>query len=227
MTIPEWYTGSDHSGDVASGIERLIARMDAHQADREDIKSARDLLAIEDEVNWKAFILSLVGTIHYDLEEFEESALVLEDALGSYKPYLSTFDEVLSVYCQASYTYGLLLYEKEKYAEAAPHFLSCLPYLHEVYDDAYVGDIYTLLNICLGMANDSANALVFAEAAAYSRKYDCESMENLMVAYYSAGDQAKATEVFHALTERCQEMDNFERVLDFARQNLGETGVVN
>ena len=227
MTIPDWYTGSDHTGEVAEGIEKLITSMDAHEAGHDDIRSARDLLAIEDEINWKAFLLTLVGTIHYDLEEYGEATEVLESALGFYKPYLKTFDEVLSVYCQASYTSGLLRYEKEQYADAIPCFLRCLPYLHEVYDDAYVGDIYTLLNICLGLTDDAAGALVFAEAAAYARKYDCESMENLMVAYYSSGDQTKAVEVFHALSERCQETDNFERILDFARQNLGEIGVVN
>jgi tetratricopeptide (TPR) repeat protein len=201
--------------------------MDDHDAGHEDILLLRDLLAVEDEVNWKAFLLSLVGTIHYDLGEIDAAAGILEDALGSYKPYLPTFDGVLSVYCQTAYTTGVLLFENESYAEAVPCLLRCLPYLHEVYDNAYVGDIYTLLNICLGMADDMAASLVFAEAAAFSRACDCDSLENMMVAYFNVGEQDKAIEVFHILSERCHESDHFERILDFARKNLGETGVVN
>jgi tetratricopeptide (TPR) repeat protein len=225
--MPDWYTGSDASGEVAQGIEAVIARMDDREADHDDISRLRELAAIESEVNWRAFLLSLAGTIYYDLEEVEEAAEVLEDALTSYKPYLATFDDVLSVYCQSCYTTGVLYYEREQYAAAVPCLLRCLPYLHEVYDDAYVGDIYTLLNICLGLTEQAEAALVFAEAAAFARQQDCESLENLMVAYYASGDQGKATEVFHILSERCRDSDNFERVLDFARQNLSETGVVN
>jgi tetratricopeptide (TPR) repeat protein len=227
VSIPDWYTGSDSTGDVARGIEAVIARMDDREANQKDIRRLRDLVAMEGEINWRAFLLSLVGTIYYDLQEIDDAAEVLEDALTTYKPYLPTFDDVLSVYCQSCYTIGVLYYEREQYAAAIPCLLRCLPYLHEVYDDAYVGDIYTLLNICLGMTGEVDGALVFAEAAAFSRQQDCESLENLMVAYFAAGDQGKATEVFHLLSERCRDSDNFARVLDFARKNLSDTGVVN
>lgn len=227
MSIPEWYTGSDLTGKVAAGIEETIENMDEHQAGEEDILLLRDLLAIEDEVNWKAFLLSLLGTIQYDMGDSDAASGVLEDALSSYKPYLPSFDGVLSVYCQAAYTAGVLLFETERYEEAVPCLLRCLPYLHEVYDNAYVGDIYTLLNICLGMIDDMTGSLIFAEAAVFSRNSDCESLENMMVAYFNVGEQAKAIEVFHILSERCQDCDHFERILDFARSNLGETGVVN
>jgi tetratricopeptide (TPR) repeat protein len=227
MSIPEWYTGSDRNGDVPEGIEAIIAKMDEHKADHQDISRLRDLQSIETEVNWRAFLLSLVGTIHYDLQELDQAAEALESALVSYKPYLSTFDEVLSVYCQTCYTAGVLFYEREQYAVAAPYLLRCLPYLHEVYENAYVGDIYSLLTICLNMGDDVEGALVFAEAAAFARQYDCESLENLMIAYVATGDTQKASEVFQVLSERCRHSDAFQRILDFARQNLGETGSVN
>lgn len=227
MKIPEWYTGSDRSGDVAGGIEAVIAKMDEHEADHRDISLLRDLQSVETEVNWRAFLLSLIGTIHYDLKEPDEAAEALESALVSYKPYLPTFDEVLSVYCQSCYTAGVLFYEREQYAVAAPYLLRCLPYLHEVYENAYVGDIYSLLTICLNMTDDVEGALVFAEAAAFTRQYDCESLENLMIAYSATGDTQKATEVFQTLSDRCRNSDTFERILDFARRNLGETGTVN
>ena len=59
------------------------------------------------------------------------------------------------------------------------------------------------------------------------RQYDCESLENLMIAYVAAGDTQKASEVFQILSERCRNTDGFDRIVDFARQNLGETGPVN
>jgi len=227
MAILEWYTGSDTSGNVAQGIEAIIARMDEHTADHSDISRLRELQSIETEVNWRAFLLSLIGTIHYDLQELDQAAEALEDALTSYKPYISTFDEVLSVFCQTCYTAGVLFYEREQYAVSAPYLLRCLPYLHEVSENAYVGDIYSLLTVCLNMSDNVEGALVFAEAAAFARQYDCESLENLMIAYVATGDTQKASEVFQLLSERCRNSDTFQRVLDFARQNLSETGVVN
>ena len=77
------------------------------------------------------------------------------------------------------------------------------------------------------MTDEVEDALVFAEAAAFARQYDCESLENLMIAYVATGDNQKASEVFQTLSERCRQSDTFERILDFARQNLGETGAVN
>jgi tetratricopeptide (TPR) repeat protein len=227
MAILEWYTGSDTNGKVAQGIEAIIARMDEHTADHSDINRLRELQSIETEVNWRAFLLSLIGTIHYDLQELDQAAEALEDALASYKPYISTFDEVLSVFCQTCYTAGVLFYEREQYAVSAPYLLRCLPYLHEVSENAYVGDIYSLLTVCLNMSDNVEGALVFAEAAAFARQYDCESLENLMIAYVATGDTQKASEVFQLLSERCRNSDTFQRVLDFARQNLSETGVVN
>ncbi len=132
--------------------------------DHQDISRLRDLQSVETEVNWRAFLLSLVGTIHYDLQELDQAVEALESALVSYKPYLSTFDEVLSVYCQTCYTAGVLFYEREQYAVAAPYLLRCLPYLHEVYENAYVGDIYSLLTICLNMGDDVEGALVSRKA---------------------------------------------------------------
>ena len=227
MSNPEWYTGSDRSGSVAEGIEAIIAKMDEHEADHQDISRLRDLQSVETEVNWRAFLLSLIGTIHYDLNELYPTADVLDIALMAFKPYLSTFDEVLSVYCQTCYTAGILFYEREQYAVAAPYFLRCLPYLHEVYENAYVGDIYSLLTICLNMNDEVEDALIFAEAAAFARQYDCESLENLMIAYVATGQSQKASEVFQVLSDRCRQSDSFERILDFARRELGETGVVN
>jgi hypothetical protein len=227
MAIPEWYTGTDDTGEVAGGIEAVIERMDARTADHEDVDRLKRLLTIENEVNWKCFLLGLVGTIHYDLEEVEVAKKTLTDSVSGYKVYLETFDEVLSVYCQSCYTLGVILFDSNEYQEAIPYFLRCLPYMHEVYDDTYVGNIFTFLNICLGWTNQNDASLVFCEAAAFSRRCDCESLEHLMVAYGNKGEVDKATEVFHLLQSNCQEYENIDRVLDYAERDLGESGVIN
>ena len=227
MQIPEWYSGTDQTGQVAAGIERVIERMDQRTADTTDIQDVQDLLALEQEVNWRSFLLGLMGTIHYDLEEIDSAKQILEESINSYKAYLESFDEVLSVYCQSCYTLGVILFDDGRYGEAIPFFLRCLPYMHEVYDETYIGHIYTFLALCLSWTNQAGYSVVFSEAAAFTRRYDCESMEQLMVAFGDAGDIEKATDVFHLLQRHCQDYENYDRVLEFAEQNLGESGVVN
>jgi len=227
MDIPEWYTGTDRTGQVATGIEAVIERMDARAADASDVDQLNRLLELEGEVNWRCFLLGLVGTIHYDLEETEQASKILEESISGYKVYLETFDEVLSVYCQSCYTLGVILFDAQRYAEAVPYFLRCLPYMHEVYDETYIGNIFSFLNICLSWDNQDESGLVFSEAAAFTRRCDCESLEHLMVAYGNSGEMDKAIEVFHILQSRCQDYEQIDRVLDYAERNLGESGVVN
>jgi len=227
MTIPEWYTGTDPTGRVASGIEATIERMDSRNADHSDIEKLKELLQIEEEINWRCFLLGLIGTIHYDLEEIDPATQILEGSVRGYKVYLDSFDEVLSVYCQSCYTLGVILFDAKKYSDASPYFMRCLPYMHEVYDETYIGNIFSFLNLCLSWINQNEAGLVFSEAAAFTRHCDCESLEHLMVAYGNAGEMEKATEVFQMLQNQCQDYEEIDRVLDFAEQNLGESGVVN
>ena len=227
MQIPEWYTGSDDSGRVAAGIERAIERMDERTADHTDIQDLEELLAFEQEVNWRNFLYGLIGTIYYDLEEIDSAQKVLEESVVSYKAYLATFDEVLSVYCQSCYTLGVILFDERRYGEAIPYFFRCLPYMHEVYDDTYIGHIYTFLALCLSWTNQGGYSVVFSEAAAFTRRYDCESLEQLMVAFGDIGEISKATDVFQLLQRHCQDYEHYDRVLDYADQNLGESGIVN
>ncbi len=227
MQIPDWYTGSDPTGRVAAGIERAIQRMDERIADHSDIKELEGLARMEEEVNWRNFLLGLIGTIHYDLEEIDSARTILEDSISAYKSYLPTFDEVLSVYCQSCYTLGVILFDDQEYDDAIPFFMRCLPYMHEVYDETYIGHIYTFLSLCLSWTHQPGYSLVFAEAAAFTRRYDCESLEQLMVAFGDAGEMEKATEVFHMLQEHCQDFESYDRIIEWADQNLGESGVVN
>ena len=227
MENPDWYTGSDPTGRVAAGIESVIERMDARTADHADTELLLKLLSLEEEVNWRCFLQGLIGTIFYDLEEIESARTHLAESVAGYKAYLATFDEVLSVYCQSCYTLGVILFDEGRYDDAAPCFLRCLPYMHEVYDETYIGHIHTFLALCLSWTNQASASVVFSEAAVFIRRGDCESLEQLMVAFGNAGENDKAADVFHLLQANCQDYENFDRVLEYAEQNLGESGVVN
>ncbi|MEE4271553.1 MAG: tetratricopeptide repeat protein [Thermoanaerobaculales bacterium] len=227
MGNPEWYTGSDPSGRVAAGIESVIERMDARTADLTDTELVADLLALEQEINWRCFLQGLVGTIYYDLEEIDDARTHLTESVAGYEVYRASFDEVLSVYCQSCYTLGVILFDDGRYEDAVPCFLRCLPYMHEVYDETYIGNIHTFLALCLSWTNQNAASVVFSEAAVFVRRADCESLEQLMVAFGNAGENDKAADVFHLLQAGCQDYENFDRVLEYAEQNLGESGVVN
>jgi len=227
MENPDWYTGSDPSGRVAAGIESVIERMDARTADHGDTELLQKLLSYEEEPNWRGFLQGLVGTIFYDLEEIESARKFLAESVSGYKAYLETFDEVLSVYCQSCYTLGVILFDDGRYDEAIPCFLRCLPYMNEVYDETYIGHIFTFLALSLSWTNQVGYSQVFSEAAAYSRRYDCESMEQLMVAFGDNGEIEKSTDVFNLLQRHCQDYEHYDRVLEYAEQNLGESGIVN
>jgi tetratricopeptide (TPR) repeat protein len=192
-----------------------------------DAKALQKLLSLEEEPNWRSFLQGLIGTIYYDLEEIESARKYLAESVSGYQIYLISFDDVLSVYCQSSYTLGVILFDDGRYEEAIPCFLRCLPYMHEVYDETYIGHIHTFLALCLSWTNQPSASVVFSEAAAFVRRCDCESLEQLMVAFGNAGDTAKAADVFHLLQANCQDYENFDRVLEYAEKHLGELGVVN
>jgi hypothetical protein len=227
MENPDWYTGSDTTGRVAAGIESVIERMDARTADHADADLLLKLLSLEKETNWRCFLEGLIGTIFYDLDEIESARTHLAESVAGYKAYLTTFDEVLSVYCQSCYTLGVILFDDGRYVDAVPCFLRCLPYMHEVYDETYIGHIHTFLALSLSWTNQTSASVVFSEAAVFARRSDCESLEQLMVAFGNAGENDKAADVFHLLQSNCQDYENFDRVLEYAEQNLGESGVVN
>ncbi len=227
MSNPEWYSGSDVTGRVAAGIEAAIQRMDAHVADEGDVERLDALLGVEQEVNWRCFLLALAGTIRYDLDQVDAALPLLEQAIRDSRVYLESFDDVLNVYCQACYTAGCILLERDRPGDAATHFLRCVPYMHEVYDEVYVGNILGHLETALARWGHPEPAVAFAEAAAYARGCDCRSLEDLMVAYARIGDLRRAGEVLELLEAECDDYEHIGRARDFARRHLGGSGVVN
>ena len=186
MQIPEWYTGSDLTGRVAAEIESVIERMDARIADHEDVTRLQDVLSLEEEPNWRCFLRGLVGTIYYDLEEIDSAREHLAEAVAGYKVYLMSFDEVLSVYCQSCYTLGVILFDDGLYGDALPCFMRCLPYMNEVYDETYIGHIYTFLALCSSWTNQTLSSVVFSEAA-YFKEGEEQSDLRLRIARTAHG----------------------------------------
>jgi tetratricopeptide (TPR) repeat protein len=227
MARPDWYTGSDLSGEIARGIEATIERMNDQTADHSDIRELTQLLDLERDTNWRCFLKGLIGTIHYDLGETELAAGVLEDSLSGYQAYLDSFDDVINVYCQTCYTMGVLLYDEERYQEAIPYLMRCIPFVHEVFEEVYSANVFMFLESCYGRTGQPELAMVSAEVAAFFRSCDCSSLEKLMIAYHRAGRLDKATEVYHILASRCREYEHFDRVMEYAQSKLGETGIVN
>jgi len=227
MAVPDWYTGTDTSGEVAQTIETVIERMDAEAADHADIDRLHRLLELERDANWRSFLLGLAGTIHYELEEEEDAADVLRRSIDGYRIFLESFDGVVNVYTQSCYTLGVILHDAERFTEATTYLLRCLPFMHEVFDDVYVANVHMFLESCYAETGQSEQGLVFAEAAVFAQPEDCESLERLMIAYGTTGQQLKASEVFHLIATRCRNHESFARVAEWAERHLGETGIIN
>lgn len=227
MSRPEWYTGVDMTGEVARGIEIAIDRMNDQEADHTDIEELEKLFELEQEPNWCSFLLGLIGTIYYDLDEIEPANHMLQESVAGYRSYLDSFDSVLNVYCQACYTLGVLLYDEERYEQAIPCFMRCIPFVHEVFEDVYAANVFLFLESCSSHIGQPELALVYAEVGAFFRDCDCSSLEKLMIAFDRAGRMDKATEVFHLLSQQCREYDHFDRVMEYAQDHLGETGTIN
>ena len=227
MPVPDWYTGTDTSGEVARTIETVIERMDAEAADHSDIDSLHRLLDLERDANWRSFVLGLAGTIHYELEEEEDAAAVLRRSIDGYRIFLESFDGVINVYTQSCYTLGVILHDADRFPEAVTYLLRCLPFMHEVFDEVYIANVHMFLESCYSETGQQEQGLIFAEAAVIAQPDDCESLERLMIAYGAAGQQLKATEVFHLMGSRCRSHESFGRAAEWAGRHLGETGVVN
>ncbi len=225
--FPEWYTGTDTSGEVARTIETIIERMDAESADHDDIDRLHQLLEREGDINWRSFLLGLAGTVHYELEEEEAALTVLTRSIEGYRVFLPSFDGVINVYTQSCYTLGVILHDAGRFADAVPFLLRCLPFLHEVFDEVYSANVHMFLESCFAEIGQTNEALVFAEAASFAQPDDCETLERLMVAYGAAGRRDKAIEAFHLLAEKCRDHSCYARAAEWAERHLGETGTVN
>ncbi len=228
MANGEWYSGTDTTGTVAAGIEAAIKRMDARAADRSEINKLGKLLTLEKDENWRSLILGLVGTIHIELDDVEAARRVLRESVAGYKVYLESFDGVINIYCQSCFRMAVILFKDEAYRDAIPYLLRCLPYQHEVYDDeTNRADVFMLLHACLTHSGWEDMGLAFAEAAAYSRRCDCESLEELMVAYQNQDCIEQATEVYSLLSNFCKDYENIDRAIEYAKEHLTNKGTVN
>ena len=99
--------------------------------------------------------------------------------------------------------------------------------MHEVYENAYAGEVYSLLDTCFSWISQSSYGLVFSEAAAFARKNDAESLERLMSAYHACGEDGKATEVFQLLADRSPGCEPLDRTVELTSRQTGDSDMVN
>ena len=80
-----------------------------------------------------------------------------------------------------------------------------------------------------GAGNDIITAAGIADdVVAYGQAGDdVIEVDTGGIAYGGTGDLTKATDVFHLLEDHCHDHDDFDRVRDYAREQLGEGGEVN
>jgi hypothetical protein len=227
MAKPEWYSGSDRSGRVASTIEDVIAHMDAQEMDHEDLENLELSLTLEKDLNWRSFIHGLMGLILYELDDRPAARRTLELSISGARAHLASFDGVLSVYCQVCYTLGTILFESSEWAEASSCFLRCLPYVHEVYEDVYRGNVYAYLQECFNRINRPVEAVVFGEAAVLLRGNDPETLERLLVSYVGTGQLNLASEIYTLIMSSSDDEELLRRVTDIADEHLSGTGIVN
>jgi len=227
MTTPEWYSGSDRSGQVATTIENVIEHMDAQEMDHEDLERLESSLTLETDPNWRSFIRGLMGLILFELDDRPVARRALEESVAGARAQLSSFDGVLSVYCQVCYTLGTLLFDDDEWDEAATCFLRCLPYMHEVYEDVYRGNVYAHLQECFNRLDRSAEAVVFGEAAVLLRGPEPKTLERLLTSFIGTGQLDRATEIYSMITTSCDDEELLRRVTDLADEHLSNTGIVN
>ena len=67
-----WYSGSDATGQTAAEIQKIIQAQDELTAEQR-LSRLGGLLEEENDANWRAFILHLMGLEHYLNSEYQEA----------------------------------------------------------------------------------------------------------------------------------------------------------
>lgn len=218
MTVAEFYSGTDTSGKVPATLDEVIERSDHKKAQMSDVDELHQLLEIEEDPNWRGFVLGLAGLILYDLEDSSASRVCLHDAMDSFVHHLNSFDDVTNTYCQACYRLGYFLWEEGDWQQASAFMLRCVPHMHAVYSDApvFVENILSVLAICYARMERTEEALALAEAAAFETERDCGSLETLLYAYADVRQPGKATSTLRHMVAHCSTYEHLPRVMDFA-----------
>jgi hypothetical protein len=202
----------------------VIDRMDRDASDESDLERLTLVLHREQEPNWQAFILGLLGEIHFRLGDLNDARENLTKSVTGFEHHMSSFDDVSFVFCQAAYRLGFISWESEEWELASSYLLRCLPHMQDVYINApvFIGNIYSLLSSCFNHMGRLTEALAFSEAQAFVEERGCDSLESLVMDYTNLELIQKARSAYATLQDRCADWDHMDRARDFAdRHKLG------
>ena len=96
--IYEWYTGSDSSKTVPRRLNDLRQRGEATSL-KEKNKILRKLLELEEEPNWRGYLLWRIGREHADDHCQKEAVAAFFEAKSEFDPLRGTIADVMHAYC--------------------------------------------------------------------------------------------------------------------------------
>jgi len=215
------YSGRDTTGEVWQLLESVIGVLDSDglaAAHAEMCQQAHDL---EEDSNWRGFALGLKGLVLQRLGNSNEARDCLERAVDLTATYADNFEDIANVYCQACYTLGSILFDDmDQTQPAILTFLRCLPYMHDVYSDLYIGNIFGFLDVLFSRQGREQESAVFAESALYYHGLESPTLESLMYSYVNLGDKERARAVLRVLLDKVTDPDSIARIEDFADRRL-------
>ena len=167
MMRPEDYTGSDTSGWIARVFSEAVRVLEdeGESQGTHFIEQVERALSLERDPNWKGFAAGLIGMFEEAQDNLDAAASWYRKALAHADPTLSTFDDTLYMYGFSAYYLGVIRFDKEDWPRAAEAFFHCIPWLDEVFEDPFRGNILSFLALALLGSGRVREAVPFARAA--------------------------------------------------------------
>ena len=167
MMRPEDYTGSDTSGRIARVFSEAVRILEDEGVCQEThfIEQVEQAFSLERDPNWKGFAAGLIGMLEEAQHDLDAAESWYQQALAHADATLSTFDDTLYMYGYSAYYLGVIRFDKEAWPAAAEAFLHCIPWLDQVFEDIFRGNILSFLALALLESGRVREAVPFARAA--------------------------------------------------------------
>jgi tetratricopeptide (TPR) repeat protein len=225
--IYQWYTGSDSSKEVPRRLARLDRGKAANSLD-DTVAILRELLRIETDPNWRAYLLWRIGSELIGAARVEEGIAALLEAEAHFDPLLPTICDLVAEYCATLFTLIVVHYYKkgdfEKVAELAVTIVTELP--NSTLNGSEKADVYFYQGFALEMLakRHSLNWLHPVALASYLKwhRLDPEEpscLEHLAYSYFNVGDMERSDIAARMCLEVEPEVENRGRVEKFLRDN--------
>jgi len=223
----EWYSGSDTTEDVPRRISSILDQEDGEPSVA-SVPALLDILEIERDPNWRAYIRTMVAIRFNRAQEVEKSIRWFLEAREEFDPIARNFMDVVQSYCRCLYYLATDYYvDCDDPGEMLALTLTILAYWEETDFDQFerllvLQSIKTALD---QLGHQGGNtffyraALGIIQAAHHLEPDDVGILESLLYSYYNVDDIPHAKEVLRWYLERARRDEFYERVLEFATQN--------